>query len=177
MVGSGNGEDAHLGIWGHHWARDRRSRQGTQAHVSTNDRVDAGGRIRQSTQTHKTRVLSFATRRSSNDTGSRISRPLGEAARNLFVRAPPISRFSLLQSAEDLPHPDALLGTHARRVGLLDHDTDSIGGFTMGDKGSKDKSKREKQNKAKLSVKEKRRIKQGKNSLPPSPLMSPPGGK
>ena len=45
----------------------------------------------------------------------------------------------------------------------------------MGDKGSKDKSKREKQNKAKLSVKEKRRIKQGKNSPRPSPLTSPGG--
>ena len=34
----------------------------------------------------------------------------------------------------------------------------------MGDKGSKDKSRREDQKKAKLSLKEKRKLKQGKNS-------------
>jgi hypothetical protein len=47
----------------------------------------------------------------------------------------------------------------------------------MGDKGSKDKSKREKQNKTKLTVKDKRRIKQDKNNPRPSPLTSVPGGK
>lgn len=47
----------------------------------------------------------------------------------------------------------------------------------MGDKGSKDKGKREKQNRAKLSVKEKRKIKQAKNDPQPSPLASRSGGK
>jgi len=47
----------------------------------------------------------------------------------------------------------------------------------MGDKGSKDKGRREKQNKAKLSVKEKRKLKQAKNNPQPSSLTSPPRGK
>ena len=47
----------------------------------------------------------------------------------------------------------------------------------MGDKGSKDKSKREKQNKAKLSVKDKRKLKQAKKDPKPSTLTSPPKGR
>ena len=43
----------------------------------------------------------------------------------------------------------------------------------MGDKGSKDKGKREKQNKAKVSLKEKRKLKQAKNNPKPSALTSP----
>ena len=109
---------------------------------------------------------------------SPISRPLGEGVCNAFVRARSMGEaLPCFNEPRTYLAPTALLGAYATRVRRLDHDTDSIGGFAMGDKGSKDKNKREKQNKAKLSVKEKRRIKQGKNSLPPSPLTSPPGGK
>ena len=47
----------------------------------------------------------------------------------------------------------------------------------MGDKGSKDKGKREKQNKAKVSLKEKRKLKQAKNNPQASALTSPPKGR
>lgn len=47
----------------------------------------------------------------------------------------------------------------------------------MGDKGSKDKGRKGKQNKAKLSVKEKRKLKQAKSDPQPSTLTSPPRGR
>ena len=46
--------------------------------------------------------------------------------------------------------------------------------FTVGDKGSKDKGKREKQNKAKVSLKEKRKLKQEKNKPRATALTAPP---
>ena len=46
----------------------------------------------------------------------------------------------------------------------------------MCDKGSKDKGKREKQNKAKVSLKEKRKLKQAKKNPPQTALTVPPKG-
>jgi len=75
------------------------------------------------------------------------------------------------------PPPAANLGICAGCADRPDHNLDSIGDIAMGDKGSKDKGRRGKQNKAKVSLKEKRKLKQAKNNPKASALTPPQKGR